>query len=118
MPVMGDPYPGREVLANPCAVLPSRHDISPRCGTIDLPGALAPDTADTGVTAMREPLKRLPATMCQLDGCPYPKHSSTVLGVPLCQQHQRMYQARQTLGEPLKLGSPEQKYSRDGYPLV
>lgn len=67
---------------------------------------------------MREPLKRLPATMCQLDGCPYPQHSSTVLGVPLCQQHQQMYKKRQTLGDPLNLGSVEQKYSRDGYPLA
>lgn len=67
---------------------------------------------------MREPQKRLPVTMCQLDDCPYPKHSATVLGIPLCQQHQRMYQARQTLGDPLNLASVECQYSRDGYPLV
>lgn len=66
---------------------------------------------------MQEPLKRLPAAMCTLDGCPYPKHSSTVLGIPLCQQHQRMYEKRGTLGEPLNSDSVECRYTRDGYPL-
>ena len=66
---------------------------------------------------MREPAKNLPATMCGLDGCPYPKHSSTILGIPLCQQHQRMYVNRGTLGDPLNLGSVECQYTRDGYPI-
>lgn len=67
---------------------------------------------------MRTPLKRLPATMCRLDGCPYPQHSSTLLNIPLCQQHQRMYQKWGTLGDDLNLNSVEQKYTRKGFPVT
>lgn len=61
--------------------------------------------------------KNLPATMCRLDGCPYKQHSSTVMGIPLCQQHQEMLRKHNVLCNPLR-DTCERKYTRKGYPLT
>jgi hypothetical protein len=62
------------------------------------------------------PPKNLPATMCFIDGCPYRRHS-TRLGMPICQQHERMLDKHNRLDLKLQLERDEIKYSRDGYPL-
>ena len=57
------------------------------------------------------------AIMCKIDGCPYKQHSSTVLNIPLCQQHQEMYINWKTLGDEI-FDTCERKYTRKGFPLT